>query len=344
MTWKFNFTGAMKNIPLKSLPSRYIDADKRGYISVWADDEEYISAFAPHLNLPVCMIGNDTRFTSDNRSNEEWGIVIPKGTICSTQIIAHSGVVPGAYISISGVFDNSTMASYFGLTDGINSTTVICNGGTATDYPYTALDVEVGTLKNMAGDLATALDNWHTAINKPVGIAIDDQYQTVLPGRYQNYSHKDEVSLMVKGSVKVPYYNGDLTSYLTTANYQSVSRKHAFSYNPNGCNVEGSLVKSDIWGKYVIDDSVTLLQKIGRSIELELTTPFAYNEKVSNMYDSAATSDKTYGYKSHLFYFAQDVLTAKAVQDGNDAPTAAEVAAAILAGTFAFAIINIDCR
>ena len=339
--WTFVLTGKLAEIPLYPLGANDITSDRRGYYSVWPDDEEYESAFLAHPNLPVCLIGPDTRFTG-GRSTDKMGIVIPAGTMVSTSYVNSSGLVPGSWNNTSGQFINSTADTMFGIPEGMNSLLVFANGGTQATFHYTALDVEVKTLKNMSGDLATASDTFVTAANKPVGIVIQDVYQTILPGRWRTYRNLQEVTIMKKGTLKIPYYNGDLKTDLDNISgtaYEEIAKKYKFAYNPSSVSVGGSPIVSDVFSEFVLNDSASVAQKVGRALEVERNIPFALNEKVQNYLDSASTSDATLGYNSKLFYFVWDVLAAL-----GGSPTVATVVAAIESNAYGLVIIDVDFR
>jgi len=334
---QFGFNGNLHNIPLKKLRKEYLGADKRGHLRVNPTKSRVEGTFIPYPTLPICSIGSNTRFLPSGRSEEEWGIVAVQGSILSTISMKAADTTPGAYSGTTPT--GGTIEDAFGIPKGIDSWVVLCNGGNAATYTYTALDEENETIKNMDGDEASAGDTVVFGANKPIGIATEDFYQTKLPGQYLNNSYTDKVVAMVDGLIEVPFYNGDITSYLSDANYKKLCKNFIFGYVASGTTYSnGALVKSDQYGKYLVDDSTTLTQYVGKAMEYSKRGPLSENDIVQGHYESSAASDKTAGYPSRLFWFVYDALNYK----NSSAPTVAEVATAIESGSFGLVRILVD--
>lgn len=336
---EFSFNGDLHNIPLKKLRKEFLKADKRGDFCVNSTNNRYEGTFIPYPTLPICSIGSNTRFLSSGRSEEEWGIPIVMGSILSAISMKPADTTPGAYSGTTPA--GGTIEDAFGPPLGIDSWIILCNGGNAATYTYTSLDEENETIKDMDGGVAADGDTVVFDANKPIGVAVEDYYQTKLPGQYLNYSYTDKIAPLVDGLVEVPYYNGDLsdTGVITAANYKKLAKTFVFAYLASGTTYSnGALVKSDQYGKYLIDDSTTLTQYVGKTMEYRKRGPLSENNTMSGYYETASTSDMTGGYPSYLFWFVYDTIT---YTDGS-APTIAEVATAIESGSFGLVRILVD--
>ncbi|MHA1874008.1 MAG: hypothetical protein ACTSVB_07830, partial [Candidatus Heimdallarchaeaceae archaeon] len=222
---KLNFNDRIRYIPqkpLKDLSQGLIE------IKLEVQNPEYSGVNAyPYKYLPVMYI------VSEKIRGGEEGVVIPKGTIVSlltnqTSIEKGipnpdaSGTIPVYIDAVTGNIVYSPIdEAYYGYHESIVALLVPCNGGNASQIPYSSLDDQVeGWTKSTDSPLALGP-------NIPMGIVIEPIYQDTR-GKYLNYEPKKDVySTVVKGRFNIPYVD---TSQLTFGSDADVSAGNDTAY------------------------------------------------------------------------------------------------------------------
>jgi hypothetical protein len=185
-----------------------------------------------------------------------------------------------------GVIQANIDTSFWGYTDAVAGLLIPANGGVDASGGVTDLDsystLDTGRTINPASAAYVALTTGTTPVpytrraNWPVGVVSGDVYQDIR-GAHLNYQVWNIWGIKMRGYIEVPFVdlfaadvNGQnkddtFATVLDSASiagtilpdapwYVAVARKHAFLYNPSDSAnllVPGSLLKSDIYGKFV---------------------------------------------------------------------------------------------
>lgn len=331
-----NFSGEISSLNLKGMTSDDLKLRKHPYGAnvIIADPVYGYSNSYPLRVLPILFKSNYR--TGRFETPGEQGVVMTKGTIVSlvtvnTDSVAASGIEPSGLTKFNDLYDASVFTAL-----------VPANGGEDVAIPYDSnnADLDIIATGNTSGYL-------NIKGNKPYGILVDMVYQDD-EGRYLNSSFRDLVTPLVKGVVKVPFVNVDLVSgfgtYDTKATtpYGEVYKDFQFLML-NSASDSGSLIKSDKFGKFVIqsDDvnATKTVQTVGKLQGLDIRFPKSLDAMVQHYPGIALQGVETDGIPSSLYIFVGRILKKLGL-----AYTKTAIAAAIAAGKFGFAIIEFDLR
>lgn len=348
---KFNFNDTIRAIPQKSLSSDVLGQKDIIMLKLIADDIAYtgVGAYA-YKYLPVMYLCDEI----SNGGKE--GIVMPKGSIVS-YITNQTSIVDGmANPSASGTINQylseltsswitaSIDDSYYGYDESITSLLVPANGGAESTIPYSLLDDQTGAY-NKNGDSALVI-----GANIPAGIVIEPIFADIR-GRYLNYQSHDAYTPLKKATINVPFVDTNIiTSFGSDADiadsakgYTAVWRKWQFlAFNGNSAPARsGALLKSDKFGKFVIESSATNATKSVQTVGKVLTTDCRFPKDIASMIQTypgtRLLGANTAGVPSDLFIFAYEVLGAASLSR-----TATDIVNYIRGGAFGYARISIE--
>lgn len=355
MVKKLQFNGTTRDIPAKSLDvgnrtitidAPRIEVDEYGTLGVPSYAYKY---------LPLCKI--DDRYNSGDRAMER-PVVLVKGTIVSfltDQTVVSDGMVnPAAsgeipqYESVStgAIVKASIDNDYFGYDDSVNALLVPANGGAQSSLAYSSLDDEFGAWTTSAdGDLVLAA-------NIPAGVVYNDVYMDIR-GAHLNYELQDVSGVAARGFITLPFVDMDQVSDFgdsanvgagTNKGYDAVYKKYAF-YSFDGSNneaVSGTLVKSDLFGRFVFQSSAANanrnVQTVGKVVTTDSRFPKELTDEIRTYPGLMVPNVKTAGLPTDLYLFVKDVLTAT---EGS-APTKDDIKDAVRDGAFGYVRVKLD--
>jgi len=381
---KLNFNGPIaRRQPIRTAPAKFLSSKLRGHVER-SEGQRLSDAFYPYKCLPVMFIDVELQD----------GVVIPKGTIVSLLTnqtnssispsgiseVSSSGFIPvteDATTSAGTIVTTNIDDGYWGYNDAVAGLLVPCNGGTATEIPYSTDDVTLGTFTCSgvvvtAGMAASPSTNYCMVdANMPVGIVYSDVYQDIR-GRYLNYATPFEVwGILCDYYIEVPYVDfyaqsnfasGYITGcsecYIanqdttTCAGYLGVWKKHQYLYfygtTTNRAGQAGQLVQSDMYGKFVpvgasgttahTVNTTSTAQTVGKLIMTDSRYPKDMLELVDTYPGSQMPGTETGGLPATLFNFVKDSLAAI---NGSD-PTIETIVEAVQDGKFGMARIQLN--
>jgi len=368
-----NFDPSSRNVPIRARLDKYAESRLRPNITtspgIFSD-----RPYPPYVALPVAF---------QDVTTTDW-VVIPKGTIVSalTNVSADPAVgeLSGVYRigdpDLSGIVHlglgvDGTMrevyidSTYWGYEEYIAGLMVPCNGGTASNWPYTTDDVSQTIAAS--GSYITAANvvaGWTLPLgaNYPLGVAYQDVYQD-LEGRYLNYElhNRSMFGIVHDHVIEIPYINlnkwgtdkleGGLLqgktfspADVTVANandlYGAMYRKHAFAYFTNETTMQpGMFLKSDSYGKFMTftDDSSGEAQIVGKIVVTDTRFPKGALEYVDTYPQSRVPGTDTGGLPYILYVFVYDLLVESGIT-----PTLNQVLKAVQGGGVGMITINLQ--
>lgn len=350
----FNFNDRIRKIPQKSISSAMFSREKLAMIKLEITNAEYSGVAAyPYKYLPVMTIADERRHGGKE------GIVLPKGTVVSlvtnqTTIATYGSTVPvptgsGTIPQYLDQLNNDALvtapidASFFGYDDSITALLVPANGGAQSTIPYSTLDDEIGLWS------ASTDSDLIIGANLPMGIVERDVYQDIR-GAYLNYQTHDAYSTVIEGRMWYPFVNTSIiTDFGSDADvatpagsaYEAVWRKWSFLAGAGSAALRsGTLVKSDLYGKLVIEGTSATqsktVQSVGKIITTDCRFPKDLSGAIQNYEGMTLLGVNTGGIPTDLYLFAYDVLTALG-QSNNKA----DIVARIQNGAFGYARVQL---
>lgn len=354
MSEQLNFNGSRRDVPLRSIDvgDRQVILDTLPVSNLVTLD---IAAY-PYKYLPVMWI--DKRGVETRGDYAPSGIVLNKGTIVSlltNQTSINYGIPAPSSSGTIPVYVDETTGNvvyqpvddkYFGYQESIFSLLVPANGGANSTLPYSALDDEdeAGWTKSTDSDLVLTA-------NKPVGIVIQNVYQDIR-GAYINYETGDVYTIANKGIVHIPYVDtSKIANFGNDSNvaapagtiYESIWKKYTFIYFDSSASegAAGTLVKSDMYGKFVCQDAsasaAKTVQTVGSLKSTDSRFPKDLTAMIQNYPGISLRGSGTAGLPEDLYNFGKAVLTA-----GGSNPDKKDILAAVQEGAIGIAVINID--
>lgn len=357
-----NFNGLTSKIDVRAALDKYLDDDIAKPVVIAKDISDI---FYPLKYLPGVIITK----SHDN------GIVMVKGTISSMigqievnggdsgnfrfPLVSDSGETYGKGklplgddMLNGGVNNVGALNTYLGYPDDHIGVIVPCNGGTNTDYTYTAYDETLGTYK-YDGDQASTGDTITILANKPIGITSTHVLQDSR-GKYLNNvaPGNKAIVLHTRGYLSIPFVNwtkmasdNSITdNFNATTAYDAVKKLFPFAYinDYNGDEpVNGVLLRSDAYGRFVMQDTTGTYsaavsdQTVGRLVGVDFNYPKNFYNYADTPINSKVGGTDTLGVPKQLFVFAVLILT----KILGTAPTRAQVLDAIQSAHLGYARI-----
>jgi len=339
-----NFNPTSRQVPIRARLDKYAESRLRPNI-LTSDGITSDLPFPPYVSLPVAF---------QDVTTKDW-VVILKGTIVTAltnaSVDPECGDLSGIYRigdpDLSGVVHiglgiDGTMrdvyidSTYWGYEEYIAGLMVPCNGGAASNWPYTTDDV--GQTIAVSGALITTTnvsDGWTMPLvaNYPLGVAYQDVYQDI-EGRYLNYElhNKSMFGVVYDHVIEIPYVNlnewdgledlvlngktfspADVNTPNANDLYGDVYRKHAFAYFTDELTMQpGMWLKSDAFGKFMTfsEDSSGENQLVGKIVVTDTRFPKGALEYVDTFPGSRVPGTDTGGLPYILFSFVYDLLVA----------------------------------
>jgi hypothetical protein len=218
-------------------------------------------AYRPAFYLPTVFMDMELR---------DW-IVIPKGTILAV--------------------------------DTTYKTLTVANGGNAATDTYTIND-QNAAVKKADLSLAVAGDTLTRAANIPVGIAPKDMLMDIR-GRYLNYQNQpDAHGILCERTIEVPYFTWEDLGSPSEANAILYAKAKigglAYAHDNAANLVEGDFLMSDVNGKFIKWDEVSVKQIVGQVILVDLDFPKDMLQYVQTYPYSEMAGSETGGFPNHL--------------------------------------------
>lgn len=369
-----NFSPSSRQIPIKARLDKYAESRLRPNI-LTSEGKFSDRPYPAYPYLPVQF---------QDVTTKDW-VAIQKGTIVSALTNATpdpvNNTVSGTYhigdpdlsgqvylgLGVDGTMRTSYVDSaYWGYEEYIAGLLVPCNGGSASNLPYSTDDV--GQTITVSGAYVTTANvsagyTLPLAANKPIGVTYQDVYQDI-EGRNLNYElhNRSMFGIVHDHVIEIPYVNlriladtnelehnhfsgktftvGDIATANANDLYSDVWRKHAYAYFTNETTmVPGTWLQSDLYGKFVPFTDVTgsESQLVGKIIVTDTRFPKGSLEYVDTYPGSRVPGTDTGGLPYILFSFVYDLLVAAGAT-----PTINEIVKTVQGGAVGMITINLQ--